>query len=88
MPAITVLIDSPPNAPYHVATLDALRHAIDAVDAPAGGTSFAIDVVQTDAIGSIGDGVVLGPGTPYNDPRAAEDVVTSARARGVPLVAT
>jgi hypothetical protein len=85
MPTITVLIDSPPAAPYHVATMAALRHAIDVRDDRG---SFAIDVVNTDAIGKLGDAVVVGPGTPYNDPRAAEDAITGARERGVPLVAT
>jgi hypothetical protein len=91
MPKITVLIDSPPTSPYHLATLEALRHA---VDMRADAASFVIEVVPTDAIpdvdqvGAIGDGVVVGPGTPYKNPGAAEAVVTSARARGVPLVAT
>src|SRR3954470_7459022 len=73
MPTITVLIDSPPTARFHFATLAALRHAIDRRDDHA---SFAIDVVHTDAIESLGDAVVIGPGAPYNDPRASEDVVT------------
>ena len=85
MPTITVLIDSPSSARYHAATVTALRHAIDARD---DGDRFSVSIVRTDAIDSIGDAVVIGPGTPYNDPRAAEDVITSARARGVPLVAT
>src|SRR5262249_47005540 len=78
--SITVLIDSPPTARYHVATVNALRYAMD--------DRLAIDVVRTDSIDKIGDGVVIGPGTPYRDPRAAEDVITDARARGIPLVAT
>jgi hypothetical protein len=85
MARITVLIDAPPSAPYHVATVAALRHAIDARD---DGGTFGIDVVKTDAVEHVGDAVVIGPGTPYNDPSAAEDVITDARARGVPLVAT
>jgi hypothetical protein len=85
MPTITVLIDSPPTAPYHGATIDALRHAIDEHDER---HSFTIDVVNTDAVEKLGDAVVIGPGTPYNDPRAAEDVIADARERGVPLVAT
>ena len=85
MPTMTVLIDSPPTAPYHVATIAALRHAIDLrVDR----SSFVIDVVRTDAVDGIGDAVVIGPGTPYRDPRAAEDVITAARERGIPLVGT
>jgi hypothetical protein len=85
MTTITVLIDSPSTARYHAATVTALGHAIGERDDR---DSFTVDVVRTDAIHSIGDAVVIGPGTPYNDPRAAEEVITSARERGVPLVAT
>ncbi len=85
MPAITLLIDSPSTAAYHVATIAALRDAIDQRDDAA---SFRIDVVRTDEIAAVGDAVVLGPGTPYRDARRAEKVVTDARERGIPLVAT
>ena len=85
MPKITVLLDSPPTAPYHAATTAALRHAIDP---RADRASFTIDAVNTDAIDTLGDAVVVGPGTPYRDPRAAEDAITAARDGGIPLVAT
>jgi hypothetical protein len=80
MPTITVLLDLDEDAAYYRATVEALRHASD--------DSFTIDVKRTDAIDKIGEGVVVGPGTPYRDPRAAEDVIADARARGIPLVAT
>ena len=85
MPTITVLIDSPPTTRCRRRDSD---HAGPHDQRASDRDSFTIDVVHTDAIDTIGDAVVIGPGTPYNDPRAAEDVITSARARGVPLVAT
>jgi hypothetical protein len=85
MPVISVLIDSPPSAPYHRATLAALQHALAARD---DGDTFTIDVVRTDGIPHLGDGVVIGPGTPYRDPSAADEAIRNARERGVPLVAT
>jgi hypothetical protein len=85
VPTITVLIDSPPTAPYHRATIAALRHAIELREDR---DAFVLDVVNTDRVGALGDAVVIGPGTPYNAPKAAEDVIRTARERGVPLVAT
>jgi CTP synthase (UTP-ammonia lyase) len=85
---IALLIDLPPDARYHVATVDALRHA-------AGGLGFDLDlrVIETDStdlVGQVGacDGIVIGPGSPYRDEVAVWDVVRSARERGVPLVGT
>jgi len=85
---IALLIDSPPNARYHVATIDAIEHAATALD-------LAVDlgVIRTDS-NSLADevrstaGVVIGPGSPYRDEFAVWDTVRSARERGVPLVGT
>ena len=80
---VTVLLDSEPTQRFHRATVAALEHAITA-----SGASIAIDVVHTDAIRSLGNGVVIGPGSPYRDPRAAEDTIRTAREQGIPLVGT
>ena len=80
---ITLLIDLPSERPFHVATIAALRHAIEAR-----GADVAVDVAPTDRIGALGDGVVMGPGTPYRDPAAAERAIARARQEGIPLVAT
>ncbi len=80
---VSVLMDLPDSDPSHRFTLDAVAHAID--DA---GTDVRVAVVTTDAVGPLGDGIVIGPGSPYRDPRAAEDVIEDARKRGVPLVGT
>jgi pyruvate-formate lyase-activating enzyme len=79
---ITVLIDHPGEHRFHRATIDALHHAIGYQ------ADVRVDAVRTDAIAAIGHGVVVGPGSPYRDPRAAEDVIRQCRERGVPLVGT
>ena len=85
---VALLIDSPPSAPYHRATVEALHHAATTVD-----RQLDLDVLHTDAL-PFGadlaglDGVVIGPGSPYRDAVAVETVIRSARERGVPLVGT
>lgn len=85
---ISVIIDSPPEAKYHVATISALEHAVAAL-----GQDIPITVVRTpdvdDAfLSSLDGGVVIGPGSPYDVPDRADAVIRSARERGVPLVGT
>jgi len=84
---IMVVMDLPPAHRFHRATLDALEHA------GAGGAGRPVVVVTTDGIDPFRDlvgvaGVVIGPGSPYRDPDAAEAVIRTARVRGVPLVGT
>lgn len=78
-------MDLPREQRFHAATLAALHHALGQRHA-----DVAIDVVVvgTDQIGEIGDGVVIGPGSPYRDPAAAERIIARARCDGIPLVAT
>jgi len=80
-------MDVPAGTPYHEPTLEALDHAAGAL-----GASLSVNVVKTESITpsyfeEMPDGVVIGPGTPYNAPLAAEDVIGAARQRGIPLVA-
>ncbi|MEZ5233227.1 MAG: hypothetical protein AB7W59_20465 [Acidimicrobiia bacterium] len=82
-PTISVLIDLPADHRFHDATLDAIRHAGDHL-----GRSIDVEVVTTDRIGSLHDGIVIGPGSPYRDPAAVEDVIRRARLAAVPLLAT
>jgi len=87
--AVTVLIDSPAEHRYHLATLAALGHASDQRGIP-----IEVHIVPTDTIrdpsriATAGSVVVIGPGTPYRDPEAAHAVVREARERGIPLVGT
>ena len=85
---ISLVIDSPPSAPYHRATLAALSDA-----AAARAPNAEIRVVRTPEIDdafltSPGDGIVIGPGSPYDRPDLAEAAIRTARERGVPLVGT
>jgi CTP synthase (UTP-ammonia lyase) len=80
---ITVLMDLPSDNDSHRFTLDALDHAIAALDAP-----VSVRVVRTDEVDALGDGVVVGPGSPYRDPGAAEHAIQTAREKGLPLVGT
>ncbi len=83
MPAtITYLSDLPEAHRFHQATLAALQHATSS-----GEHDVSVEVVRTDAIGRLGDAVLVGPGSPYRDPTAVERVVASARERGLPLLA-
>ena len=81
--AITVLMDLPADNESHRFTLDALDHAIAALDAP-----VSVRIVHTDAVDDLGDGVVIGPGSPYRDAAAAEHAIQTAREKGLPLVGT
>jgi len=79
-------MDSPSYAPYHRATLDALDHAI-------GSEQIDVHVVRTTEVDSaylrrMRGGIVVGPGSPYDVPEAADDAIATARERGVPLVGT
>ena len=80
---ITVLMDLPERNDSHRYTIDALDHAIAATS-----SDVTVRVVHTDAIGDLGHGVVVGPGSPYRDPRAAELVIRTTREKGLPLVGT
>ena len=86
---VNLLIDYPPEHPYHRATVAALQDA-----AGSAGVELAIRIAPTDTIDDAdaltgrGSAVFIGPGTPYRDPEAANRVISVARERGVPLVAT
>src|SRR5260370_42025113 len=86
---ISVLIDSPPHHPYHLATLAALRHASDHL-----GVTIEVRVVPTDeirdpsTIASAGSAAIIGPGTPHRDPEAARAVVGAAQHAQIPRLAT
>ena len=80
---ITVLMDlSEQDASFRY-TCDALDHAVAATS-----PDVMVRVVHTDEIDALGDGVVIGPGSPYRDAAAAEDVIRTAREKGIPLVGT
>lgn len=80
---VTVLIDLPETDPAFVATVEALGHA-----ASARGAELELAITRTDAIGELGCGVVVAPGSPYRDPIAAERVIERCRLEGTPVLGT
>lgn len=87
---VNVLMDLPPEQAYHSATMAALDHAAAATGL---GGEIDVRVVRTATIDDAlvddpGQGVVVGPGSPYDSPERVHDVILSARERGVPLVGT
>jgi CTP synthase (UTP-ammonia lyase) len=88
-PVVTVLIDLPADHPYHRATLAALGHASEHRGIPIEVQVLPTDTIRDAArIATAGSAVVIGPGSPYRDPEAANAVVREARERNVPLVGT
>lgn len=85
---VALLIDLPPTAAYHRATVDALGHAAAAAGRPLGLGVFTTDDPMFDRTLDGWDAVVIGPGSPYRDEVAVWSIVRSARERGVPLVGT
>jgi CTP synthase (UTP-ammonia lyase) len=86
---VNLLIDYAPDHPYHRASVAALHDA-----SAQNGVPVEVQIVPTDTIDRIddltapGSAVFVGPGTPYRYPQAADEVIRTARERGVPLVAT
>lgn len=85
---IDIIFDVTAQTPYYQPTLDAVIHAAAAAEA-----AIDLSVVRTDKIDggylqALPDALVIGPGSPYDKPAAAELVVRAARERGVPLVGT
>lgn len=81
--SISLIFDLPEDNVGYGFSVDALDHAISSRDA-----DVVVNVYRTDAIGPLGDGVIIGQGSPFTDPGAAEEAVTRARTEGIPLVGT
>lgn len=84
---VAVLMDLPHDHAYHRATLAALEHAA-AAGSQMRSVVVATDTIRGRAADSLGDAIVIGPGSPYRDADAVIDAIASARERGVPLVGT
>jgi CTP synthase (UTP-ammonia lyase) len=86
--AIGVLIDSPPTARFHHATIEALHHAGAATGRAIRVRSIPTDSADLDETVAACAGVVIGPGSPYRDEIAVWRTIAGARERGIPLVGT
>lgn len=85
---VAVLLDSPPTARFHQATLEAIEHAAAMVGRAVRARAITTDASDLRHTVDAADGVVVGPGSPYRDELAVWEVIGTARARGVPLVGT
>ncbi|MEO1062040.1 MAG: hypothetical protein AAFZ07_11520 [Actinomycetota bacterium] len=88
MVRIDVVFDASSGSPYRAPTLRAVTDAAAHL-----GVHVTVDVVPTVTVddrylAALPDAVVIGPGTPYDAPDRAEEVIRTARERGVPLVGT
>lgn len=87
-PRIDIIFDVPADSQYYQPTLDAVGHAAEAA-----GLHVEVNVVRTPEIDAsyferLPEGVFIGPGTPYEVPSVAEEVIRTAREKGLPLVGT
>ena len=87
-PAISLLIDLPPEHRYHVATIAAIDHASKMLNLPVDVRVVPTDTIGAQLIADPGSAVVVGPGSPYRNPQAVWEIVRSAREKGIPLVGT
>jgi CTP synthase (UTP-ammonia lyase) len=86
VPEVAVLIDRRVAGPFADATIQALHHAADHLDLYVRVREVPTATIDRSVLASAG--VVVGPGSPYDDPEAVLDAIGSARERGVPLVGT
>ena len=87
-PTISILVDRHVAGQYDAATVDALGHAERWL-----GTAVDTRVVPTRTIDNefilnVSAGVVIGPGSPSDNPDGVLSVIRSAREKGLPLVGT
>jgi CTP synthase (UTP-ammonia lyase) len=85
---ILILFDRHVARSYADATMEALGHAVNrfGVDLPL--RELPTASIDASVVGHPGAGVVVGPGSPYDNPDGVLAVIRSARKRGVPLVGT
>jgi CTP synthase (UTP-ammonia lyase) len=87
-PRVSVLIDLPPGQEFHSATLRAIDRAAAALDRDVDVRAVTTDAIDAGLVARPGDGVVVGPGSPYRNVDGVHEVIRLARERGVPLVGT
>ncbi len=82
---LVLVIDLPANHEYHRASVAAIEHA-------SAGLSASIESVRTNeltgSLTDLGNGVLIGPGAPYENPSAANEAIRQAHKHKIPLVAT
>lgn len=85
---IDVIFDVAADSLYYAPTVDAVQHAAKALGAVADLRVVRTRTIDDTYLDDLPHGVVIGPGSPYDMPSAAETTVQVAREHGVPLVGT
>jgi CTP synthase (UTP-ammonia lyase) len=85
---VGVVLDSASSAPYHLATLAAIDHAAQALSLDVEAHVLRSNTLNDLAAVEAHAALVIGPGSPYDDPEAVLATIRAARERGVPLVGT
>jgi CTP synthase (UTP-ammonia lyase) len=88
MPLVSMLLDRHVAGPYEARTVDAIEHARRWLDAPVEVRVIPTKRIDEQPVVDESAGVVIGPGSPYDNPEGVHAVIRSARERGVPLVGT
>ena len=85
---ILVLFDRHVARRYAGATMEALGHAVNRCGADVRLRELPTGAIDASVIRDLRAGVVMGPGSPYDNPDGVLAVIRAARERGVPLVGT
>ena len=85
---ILVLFDRHVARRYADATTDALGHAVNRCGAHIRVHELPTSAIDASVLRHPGAGIVMGPGSPYDNPDGVLAVIRTARERGVPLVGT
>ena len=85
---IDVIFDVTADSPYYSPTVDAVHHAAKALDVAADVRVIRTGTIDDTYLDEMPHAVLIGPGSPYDKPSAAETTVLVAREEGVPLVGT
>jgi CTP synthase (UTP-ammonia lyase) len=88
MSTVSVLLDHQVAGQYDAATVDALGHAQRWLGTAVETRLIPTGTIDKDLILKESAGVVIGPGSPYDNPDGVLAVIRSAREKGLPLVGT
>lgn len=85
---ILILFDRHVARRYADATIAAVAHAVSRLGVAVPLRELPTAAIDASVIAHPGAGVVVGPGSPYDNPDGVLAVIRTARERGVPLVGT
>jgi CTP synthase (UTP-ammonia lyase) len=85
---VSILVDREVAAHYGPATVDALGHAQRWLGHAVEMRPVPTRTIDDELILRESSGIVIGPGSPYDNPDGVLRVIRSAREKGLPLVGT